>query len=53
MCPMCGGSPKLLGGFGSNVWFRCCDCGWDWSAPASEVALEDEDAVEIEEEEVA
>ena len=30
-CPMCYGAPTLLGELGRHRWFRCRDCGWDWT----------------------
>lgn len=31
-CPMCNGTPTLLGTLGQTTWLRCRDCGWQWSA---------------------
>ena len=33
-CPQCGGDPTLIGKLGNLDWFRCRQCGWEWSAPA-------------------
>lgn len=36
-CPACGGEPSMLGFMGSRAWFRCRNCGWDFSVDESEV----------------
>lgn len=41
-CDMCGGDSALLGFLGKLAHFRCQDCGWQFSIPASD--LEDEEA---------
>lgn len=33
----CQGPGTLLGQLGSLVWFRCRNCGYEFSIPASEV----------------
>lgn len=30
-CPLCGGFGFSLGGLGRLVWYRCRDCGCDFS----------------------
>lgn len=30
-CPMCTGQGVLLGSLGLRTWFRCRQCGWDFS----------------------
>lgn len=40
-CPMCNGTPTLLGTLGQTTWLRCRDCGWQWSADPA--YSEDED----------
>jgi len=32
-CPKCGGPGALLGQLGNLWWFRCRDCGWEFSTP--------------------
>lgn len=31
-CPACGGDPVALGGLGNLLWFRCRDCGAEFSS---------------------
>jgi len=33
-CPICQGEGSLLGKLGSLLWFRCCQCGMDFSQRA-------------------
>lgn len=47
-CSMCDGPLMLLGVLGSLAHFRCQNCGWQESKPASEV---EEDNTDTEEEE--
>jgi hypothetical protein len=35
-CELCGGLLKFLGRLGRLDWFRCEDCGMDFSAAASD-----------------
>lgn len=30
-CPICSGYPEDLGTFGNVRWFKCCDCGVEFS----------------------
>jgi hypothetical protein len=30
-CPVCNGPPKYLGTLGPLIWWRCEDCGSEWS----------------------
>lgn len=30
-CPLCTGAPERLGRLGRLFWFRCRDCGHQWS----------------------
>jgi rubredoxin len=30
-CPQCSGEPWLLGELGRLMWYRCRQCGWQWS----------------------
>jgi transposase-like protein len=30
-CPVCHGEPELLGQLGKLVWYRCQDCGTNFS----------------------
>lgn len=40
-CPMCNGTPTLLGTLGTLTWLRCRDCGWEW--PTTSANSDDED----------
>ena len=31
-CPQCGGPAMSMGSLGSRAWFRCRDCGWEFSS---------------------
>lgn len=37
-CSQCGDSTDVtyMGTLGSLLWFRCRDCGWEWSVTVSE-----------------
>lgn len=39
-CPQCGGEAILLGVLGNLAHLRCRDCGWDFSTPAVNLALD-------------
>jgi predicted amidophosphoribosyltransferase len=41
MCPVCGGSLKLLGALGWLVWVRCENCGAEFSIDADVPELDD------------
>jgi len=43
-CPMCNGPGAKLGNLGWMHWFRCIDCGWDFSIPSDALAEELDDA---------
>ena len=49
-CPMCGGTPALLGTLGNLTWLRCTGCGSEYSVDADyfnelvDEDLEDENA---------
>jgi ribosomal protein L37AE/L43A len=30
-CPVCEGEATYLGALGNRIWFRCRNCGWDWT----------------------
>ena len=30
-CPCCTGTPTILGQLGRATWYRCRDCGAQWS----------------------
>lgn len=32
-CPVCGGPGMRMGGLGRKQWFRCRNCGMEWSLP--------------------
>ncbi len=40
-CPQCGGEGRLLGELGIATWYRCRNCGWEWSMAKP---LDDEEA---------
>ena len=43
-CPMCGGTPALMGTLGDLTWLRCTGCGMEYHVDASYFAeLVDED----------
>ena len=31
VCSMCDGPGILLGTMGTKTWYRCRNCGWEWS----------------------
>jgi transposase-like protein len=40
-CPQCGsGTHFLLGHLGDVDWFRCRQCGWQWTVPNEETVTE-------------
>jgi hypothetical protein len=41
-CPMCDGTPMLLGAFGSIVHLNCRFCGWVYSVRAADIDLTDD-----------
>ena len=34
-CPMCDGPGTIMGALGNKLWFRCRDCGIDFSEEAN------------------
>jgi hypothetical protein len=41
ICPMCGGAPGDGGALGARYWYRCRQCGWEWT-----VAMDDAETSE-------
>lgn len=33
-CPACGGEGRSMGALGNLAWYRCVNCGWEWSRKA-------------------
>jgi tRNA(Ile2) C34 agmatinyltransferase TiaS len=42
-CPMCGGPGGSLGSLGSLAWFRCRNCGADFSSREATATGEGDD----------
>jgi len=42
-CPMCEGSPEILGTLGKVTWLRCRHCGWEYQATEPIETDEDEE----------
>jgi rubredoxin len=42
-CPVCGGTGIAQGSLGFLVWYRCEDCGWNFSEEIDEEDLEFEE----------
>ncbi len=40
-CLMCGGNPMHVGTLNDLEWWRCRNCGWEWSTTSEDAAHED------------
>lgn len=40
-CKVCNGALRLIGFLGRLAWFRCEDCGCEWSIDRAELDIEE------------
>ena len=45
-CPICEGTGEYIGTLGNLDWYRCRNCGMEWSVQATVEELENEDEQE-------